>query len=213
MLKRQVVSAIDHTFGPQKSSFSVTPSCYLQYVPNEKKPYKAMYCALRSSVKGSTNQVTHAEDIIDIFSLGQNDSNHSFDLWKEDGSTKPIGIFFCDGGNDQNPSFFATRYTYGRLFQKYDFDILVVIWNSGDHSAFNPVERAMHPLTTLPCNKEYSSTPNGNEARDDVSGRIVTGISSLFSKRIYTSTAQSMYVVRNCCKKRNESLQSSPFLV
>jgi len=182
MLKRNVISATDHTFGPQKSSFSVTPSCYLQYSPNEKKPYKAIYCALRSNVYGSTNQVTHAEDIMDIFSLHKSEKSvHSFDLWKDDGSVKPVGIFFCDGGNDQNPSFFATRYTYGRMFQKYDFDLLIVICNSGGHSAFNPVERAMHPLTTLLCNKEYSSIPSGSETREDVSDRIVASIASLFS--------------------------------
>ena len=143
-----------------------------------------MYCALRSNVYGLTNQVTHAKDIMDIFSLHKSErSDHSFDLWKDDGTVKPVGIFFCDGGNDQNPSFFATRYTYGRLFQKYDFDLLVVICNSGGHSAFNPVERAMHPLTTLLCNKEYSSTPIGTETREE-SLTVLLQVYLLYSQRV-----------------------------
>ena len=85
-----------------------------------------------------------------------------------------------DGGPDQNPRFFATRYCYSRLFVQYDLDLLVVICHPGGHSAFNPVERGMSGLTKLLTGKCYSSNGNGSTKIENADYNVEQ-LSKLFS--------------------------------
>jgi len=71
-----------------------------------------------------------------------------------------------DAGGDQNSKFFATRYMYGRLFRKFDLDMLIIVHLAPGFSAYNPVERLMSSLSQVLCNQTISSTVHGKNNKD-----------------------------------------------
>lgn len=113
----------DHRFVGGKS---LTPSCYLSYSPYDKQQYQQLFVKVRSSQHHPSTAFSHVSDIFnlpDVFSNMKTDNNE----------IKPIQIFICDGGSDENARFFATRYAFGELFQLWDTDLIIVANNAGGY--------------------------------------------------------------------------------
>ena len=55
---------------------------------------------MRSGKQGSSTAYTHGRDFDHLLGLKEFD-----EVVKHENAIKPIGIFFCDGGRDENPRF------------------------------------------------------------------------------------------------------------
>ena len=58
-------------------------------------------------------------------------------------------ILLCDGGSDESPSKIAFMNLLGRLWDYYDFDILVAVTYCPGDSRLNPIERYWGGCTQL----------------------------------------------------------------
>ena len=65
---------------------------------------------------------------------------------KHDRAAKPIGMYFCDGGSDENPRFPKTLDIAIQIFRKYNLDALLISTHTPGLSTSNQVESRMAPL-------------------------------------------------------------------
>lgn len=105
------------------------------------------YIAIRSGKHDSSTAFTHA---VDLNRLIQLNVFSSFSC-NADGSVKPIWILLVDGGPDENPRYPKTLRYAVQHFVSNNLDAIFVATNAPHHSAFNPVERKMAPLSKDLC--------------------------------------------------------------
>ena len=121
------------------------PSVYGALIfKNEQLSYSGpTYIGIRSGKHDHSTAFTHLADLSKCLSLTEFICySHS-----DDHQLKPLLIVFTDGGPDENPRFPKARQCYSDLFLKNNLDALFVATNAPGHSAFNPIERRMAPLS------------------------------------------------------------------
>jgi hypothetical protein len=123
------------------------PSVYaaLTFDTREKLTYSGpTYIAIRSGKHDSSTAQSHA---VDFRSLLQLPAMKCVSCVKDSSSVLPIVIIFSDGGPDENPRYPKTMIQAVNHFKNFDLDCLFISTNASGHSAFNPVERRMAPLS------------------------------------------------------------------
>ncbi|KAL4719530.1 hypothetical protein ACJJTC_016604 [Scirpophaga incertulas] len=101
------------------------------------------YVAIRSGKHSSSNAETHATD---IHKLTEILAFENFMKTRE-GFVKPVFIFTCDGGPDENPRYERVIISAIQHFKDFDLDAVYIPTNAPGRSAFNRVERRMAPLS------------------------------------------------------------------
>nr|XP_023022210.1 uncharacterized protein LOC111510519 [Leptinotarsa decemlineata] len=101
------------------------------------------YVAIRSGKHSSSNAETHA---IDIHKLSELPTFENL-LRTREGFVKPVFIFTCDGGPDENPRYERVIISAIKHFKDFDLDAIFIATNAPGRSAFNRVERRMAPLS------------------------------------------------------------------
>ncbi|KAK9874058.1 hypothetical protein WA026_002413 [Henosepilachna vigintioctopunctata] len=101
------------------------------------------YVAIRSGKHSSSNAETHATD---IHKLSEISAFENFMKTRE-GFVKPVFIFTCDGGPDENPRYERVIISAIQHFKDFDLDAVYIATNAPGRSAFNRVERRMAPLS------------------------------------------------------------------
>ena len=101
------------------------------------------YVAIRSGKHSSSNAETHATD---IHRLSEIPAFENFMRTRE-GFVKPVFIFTCDGGPDENPRYERVIVSAIQHFKDFDLDAIYIATNAPGRSAFNRVERRMAPLS------------------------------------------------------------------
>ncbi|CAG4934597.1 unnamed protein product [Colias eurytheme] len=101
------------------------------------------YVAIRSGKHSSSNAETHATD---IHKLTEISAFENFMKTRE-GFVKPVFIFTCDGGPDENPRYERVIISAIQHFKDFDLDAVYIATNAPGRSAFNRVERRMAPLS------------------------------------------------------------------
>ncbi|GBP00285.1 hypothetical protein EVAR_885_1 [Eumeta japonica] len=101
------------------------------------------YVAIRSGKHSSSNAETHATD---IDKLSEISAFENFMKTRE-GFVKPVFIFTCDGGPDENPRYERVIISAIQHFKDFDLDAVYIATNAPGRSAFNRVERRMAPLS------------------------------------------------------------------
>jgi hypothetical protein len=139
-----VIKLPDHDFTPAPKH-KLCPSVYGACVIDDSKiTYSGpTYVAIRSAKHCKSNAQTHAIDFEKLITL----EPFKELLLDENGLLKAIGAFSVDGGPDQNPRYPAVVNAAVRQFLDNDMDALFVMTNAPHHSAYNPVERRMAPLS------------------------------------------------------------------
>ena len=66
---------------------------------------------------------------------------------KYESAVKPIGMYFCDGGSDENPRFPKTLDIAIQIFRKYNLDALLISTHAPGLPTSNQVESRMAPLS------------------------------------------------------------------
>jgi hypothetical protein len=134
----------DHDFTPAPNH-KLCPSVYGACVINDSKiTYSGpTYIAIRSTKHCKSNAQTHAIDFEKLITL---DSFIDI-LCDGPGLLKAIGAFSVDGGPDQNLRYPAVVNVVVNQFIQHDMDALFIMTNAPHHSAYNPVERCMAPLS------------------------------------------------------------------
>ena len=105
------------------------------------------FISIRSGKHDSSTAYSHLYDLKECLKLD------SFDIiaTNNDGALKPIVIIFTDGGPDENPRHPKPRSCYYSFFKENNLDCIFVATNAPGHSAYNPVERRMAPLSHDLC--------------------------------------------------------------
>ncbi|KAL0879428.1 hypothetical protein ABMA27_003179 [Loxostege sticticalis] len=86
---------------------------------------------------------THATDIHKLTGISAFEN-----LMKtREGFVKPVFIFTCDGGPDENPRYERVIISAIQHFKDFDLDAVYIATNAPGRSAFNRVERRMAPLS------------------------------------------------------------------
>ena len=99
------------------------------------------YISIRSSKHNNSSALTHIEDLSDMF-------ENNIELFEsDDNDYKPVLIKTVDGGPDENPRFEKNVLGACQLKKKYKFDAVIEVTNAPGLSAYNRVERRMHPLS------------------------------------------------------------------
>ncbi|KAL4720554.1 hypothetical protein ACJJTC_002355 [Scirpophaga incertulas] len=101
------------------------------------------YVAIRSGKHSSSNAETHATD---IHKLTEILAFENFMKTRE-GFVKPVFIFTCDGGPDENLRYERVIISAIQHFKDFDLDAVYIATNAPGRSAFNRVERRMAPLS------------------------------------------------------------------
>ncbi|CAM4849169.1 unnamed protein product [Rotaria magnacalcarata] len=101
------------------------------------------FISIRSGKHDSSTAYSHFHDLKKCLKL---DSFQEMAI-TNDGQMKPIVIIFTDGGPDENPRFPKPRSCYCSFFKENNLDCIFVATNAPGHSAYNPVERRMAPLS------------------------------------------------------------------
>ena len=91
------------------------------------------YIAIRSGKHDSSTAYTHRQ--FDHL-LGLKEF-----VVKHGNAVKPIGMFFCDGGPEENLRFPKTLDVVIQNFKKYNLDALLISTHAQRLSAYNQVER------------------------------------------------------------------------
>lgn len=140
----------DHDFVVAEKH-KLIPSVYAGIVvkkDGERKPEAVThsgptYVAIRSGKHSSSNAETHATD---IHKLTEISAFENFMKTRE-GFVKPVFIFTCDGGPDENPRYERVIISAIQHFKDFDLDAVYIATNAPGRSAFNRVERRMAPLS------------------------------------------------------------------
>ena len=143
MSMSQKVRLPDHDFvigSRQKLTPSVIGMCEID--PNKGVTYSGLtYVSIRSSKHNNSSALTHVEDLRDMF-------ENNMELFESDNNDyKPVLIKSVDGGPDENPRFEKNILAACHVKKKYNFDAVIEVTNAPGLSAFNRVERRMHPLS------------------------------------------------------------------
>ncbi|GBP44029.1 hypothetical protein EVAR_85183_1 [Eumeta japonica] len=101
------------------------------------------YVAIRSGKHSSSNAEIHATN---IHKLSEILYFENFIRIRE-GFVKPVFIFTCDGGSDENPQYERVIISTIQHFKDFDLDAIYIATNAPGRSAFNRVERRMAPLS------------------------------------------------------------------
>eukprot|EP00771_Trimastix_marina_P000030 gnl/Trimastix_PCT/1024.p1 GENE.gnl/Trimastix_PCT/1024~~gnl/Trimastix_PCT/1024.p1 ORF type:complete len:691 (-),score=56.82 gnl/Trimastix_PCT/1024:1028-3100(-) len=163
----------DHTF-PVAAKHKLTPSCYLVMQMNnseELSRFGPLHAFIRSAKHEGTSAHSHAEDLHALCT----DTNLPCAplLRTPDGSYRPNMFVITDGGPDENVRFIGTQLAWTQVFREMDLDYLCVCHYAPGCSAFNPVERAMAPLSKylsgviLPYDLNGSHLSGNGETRDE----------------------------------------------
>ncbi|GBP38729.1 hypothetical protein EVAR_22378_1 [Eumeta japonica] len=141
----------DHDFVVAEKH-KLIPSVYASIVikkneGNEGKPEAVTYSgptyvAIRSGKHNYFNTETHATD---IHRLSEMPAFEKF-MRTHEGFVKPVFIFTCDGGPDENPPYERVIVSAIRHFKDFDLDAIYIATNAPGRSAFNRLERRMAPL-------------------------------------------------------------------
>ena len=100
------------------------------------------FITIRSGKHDTSTADTHSADFVDLASLPLFKS-----AMKNESDVKPVVIVLVDGGPDENPRYAKTIEAAIGHFKRFDFDALFIACHAPGHSAFNPVERRMAPLS------------------------------------------------------------------
>ena len=143
MSMSQKVRLPDHDFvlgSRQKLTPSVIGMCEID--PDKGVTYSGLtYVSIRSSKHNNSSALTHIEDLRDMIA-------GNIELFESDNDDyKPVLIKSVDGGPDENPRFEKNILAACQVKKKYDFDAVIEVTNAPGLSAFNRVERRMHPLS------------------------------------------------------------------
>lgn len=158
----------DHDF-VVASKHKLIPSVYAGLeVLNEGVSYSGpTYIAIRSGKHDSSTAPRHGEDLQRLFQLDEfkdfcklsrdeSEPNHA-PVPSSSATTdatvefKPILILLVDGGPDEGPRYPKTLKYAAINFVKFNFDAMFVATHAPGHSASNPVERRMAPLSRDLC--------------------------------------------------------------
>ena len=143
MSMSQKVRLPDHDFvvgSRQKLTPSVIGMCEID--SDKGVTYSGLtYVSIRSSKYNNSSALTHMEDLRDMFAT-------NIELFESDNNDyKPVLIKSVDGGPDENPRFEKNILAACQVKKKYEFDAVIEVTNAPGLSAFNRVERRMHPLS------------------------------------------------------------------
>ena len=112
-------------------------------IDNQIKYTGPTYATIRSLKHNKINAEVHASDFKDLLLL-----DPFIDMICDPtGQLKPIGAFSVDGGPDQNPRFPATVNAAVHHFKKHNLDASFIMTNAPGHSAYNPIELRMAPIS------------------------------------------------------------------
>ena len=98
---------------------------------------------IRSGKHDSSTAESHAADLRELF-LSKRFSTYTHTTA---GDVKPIVMWTCDGGPDENPRYPRALAEAVSFFVDFDLDALFIATNAPGLSAFNRVERRMAPLS------------------------------------------------------------------
>lgn len=101
------------------------------------------YVAIRSGKHSSSNAETHATDVHKLTELPTFEKM----IKTKEGFVKPVFIFTCDGGPDENPRYERVIVSAIQHFKDFNLDAIYIATNAPGRSAFNRVERRMAPLS------------------------------------------------------------------
>ncbi|CAH1105831.1 unnamed protein product [Psylliodes chrysocephalus] len=101
------------------------------------------YLAIRSGKHSSSNAETHATD---IRRLSETPDFKNFMRTRE-GFVKPVFIFTCNGGPDENPRYERVIVSAIQHFNMIDLDGIYIATNAPGRNAFNRVKQQMAPLS------------------------------------------------------------------
>ena len=143
MSMSQRVRLPDHDFvigSKHKLTPSVIGKCEID--PVKGVTYSGLtFVSIRSSKHNNSSALTHIEDLSDMI-------DKNLDLFEsDDNDFKPVLIKTVDGGPDENPRFEKNILGACQVKRKYKHDAVIEVTNAPGLSAFNRVERRMHPLS------------------------------------------------------------------
>ena len=104
------------------------------------------YIAVRSGKHDSSTAYTHGRDFDHLLGLKEFDK-----VVKHENAAKPIGMFFCDRGPNENPRFPQTLDVAIQHFEKHNLDALLISTHAPGLYAYNQAERGMAPLSEVLC--------------------------------------------------------------
>ena len=143
MSMAQRVRLPDHDFvigSKHKLTPSVMGKCEID--PVKGVTYSGLtYVSVRSSKHNNSSALTHMEDLNDMI-------ENNLELFESDNDDyKPVLIKSVDGGPDENPRFEKNILAACQIKKKYQYDAVIEVTNAPGLSAYNRVERRMHPLS------------------------------------------------------------------
>ena len=133
----------DHDFvkgSKHKLTPSVIAKCEID--PETGVTYSGLtHISIRSSKHNNSSALTHIDDLSDMV------ENNIEMFESDDNDYKPVWIKSVDGGPDENPRFEKNILGACHVKQKFNLDAILEVTNAPGLSAYNRVERKMHPLS------------------------------------------------------------------